>query len=71
MMSTWRVFSDDHVLGELVTAEKIFINEGNGLIFSVAAVVPEEPPPPLPMHVTRLFSGLKSAGICEAPVAVI
>ena len=44
MMLTWRVFSDDNVQGELVTAEKIYINDGNGMIFSVKAVEPE----PLP-----------------------
>ena len=35
MMLTWRVFSDDNVQGELVTAERMFINSGNGLIFSI------------------------------------
>ena len=34
-MLTWRVFSDDNVQGELVTAERMFINSGNGLIFSI------------------------------------
>ena len=51
MMLTWRVFSDDNVQGELVTAERMFINSGNGLIFSVkppASDVDPEPEAPKP-----------------------
>ena len=45
MMLTWRVFSDDNVQGELVTAERMFINSGNGLIFSVRDPNTPEPIP--------------------------
>ena len=48
MMLTWRVFSDDNVQGELVTAEKIYINDGNGMIFSVKACEPEPISEPVP-----------------------
>ncbi len=40
MMLTWRVYSDDHVKGELVAAEKLFINAGV-LMFSVKEAEPE------------------------------
>ena len=39
-MLTWRVYSDDHVKGELVAAEKLFINAGV-LMFSVKEAEPE------------------------------
>ena len=56
MMLTWRVFSDDNVQGELVTAERMFINSGNGLIFSIRDPNAPEllPQPPTPVDAMKV-----------------
>ena len=57
MMLTWRVFSDEHPAGELLHAERMFINTGNGLLFSIPPPTSESVAPKATAAVVKKTRG--------------